>query len=173
MKKHILMVLATEKFRDIEYIVPRAFFEQNNLSVSTSSATKVSTGRFGFKVHNDILNTEIVEKQYDALFFVGGAGSLQYLEDKQLKTVVECFVEVGKPVAAICAAPRNLVRWGLLAGKNVTAHNGDGTFPDFAILHGAIPQVHETVVVEGNILTGNGPEASEELALELLRALKD
>ncbi len=167
------MVLAAEKFRDIEYIVPRAFFEQNSLCVSTSSSAKVSVGRFGFKVHNDVLNTEIVEKQYDALFLVGGAGSLQYLDDKQLKTVVECFIVVGKPVAAICAAPRNLVKWGLLTGKNVTAHNGDGTFPDFAKLHGAIPHAHKTVVIEGNILTGNGPEASEELALELLRILGD
>lgn len=165
------MVLASEKFRDIEYIVPRAFFEQQGLFVSTSSSTKVSVGRFGYKVSNDLLNTDIVPKVYDAVFIVGGAGSLQYLEDTQLKSVIQEFVDLGKPVAAICAAPRNLVRWGLMRGKQVTAHNGDGTFPAFATKYEALPQVNTTVVADGNILTGNGPEASEELAIELLKKL--
>lgn len=171
MTKHVLMILASEKFRDIEYIVPRAFFEQQGLFVSTSSATKVSTGRFGFKVSNDLLNVDIVPKVYDAVFMVGGVGSLQYLEDMQLKSVIQEFIDLGKPVAAICAAPRNLVRWGFMKGKHVTAHNGDGTFPAYATQYEALPQVNTTVVEEGNILTGNGPEASEELALELVKKL--
>ncbi|HTF81855.1 MAG TPA: DJ-1/PfpI family protein, partial [Cytophagales bacterium] len=157
---------------DIEYIVPRAFFEQNDCKVSTSAATKVSVGRFGYKVQNDHVNTEIVSKVYDALFLVGGAGSLQYLNDAQLKTVVETFLDANKPVAAICAAPRNLISWGLMRGKAVTAHNGDGSFPEFALQHGAVPQMSKAVVEDGLLLTGNGPEASEELALLLLKKLE-
>lgn len=171
MTKHVLMVLASEKFRDIEYITPRAFFEQQGLHVSTCSSTKVSVGRFGYRVSNDLLNEDIVPKIYDAVFMVGGAGSLQYLEDMQLKSVIQEFLDLGKPVAAICAAPRNLVRWGFMKGRKVTAHNGDGTFAAFATQYEAVPLVNTTVVEDGNVLTGNGPEASEELALKLIKKL--
>lgn len=162
------MVLASQKFRDIEYLVPRAFFEQKDAKVSTSSTTNISEGRFGYLVNNDMLNSQIVVSDYDAIFIVGGAGSLQYLEDMQLKSVVLEFVNQGKYVAAICAAPRNLVAWGLMKNKRVTAHNGDGTFSEYAKLFDAIPQVENTIVDDGYYLTGNGPEASEELALALL-----
>lgn len=169
--KTILMVLAEQKFRDIEYITPRAFFEQAGIQVVTSSTAKESVGRFGYKVSNQLLNSEINVADYDALFMVGGIGSLQYLEDDTLKDVTKQFLAQLKPVAAICAAPRNLVNWGLLTGQNVTAHNGDGSFAAFALAHGAIPKVEETVVEAGLILTGNGPEASEALALALLKRL--
>ena len=169
---HILMVLASERFRDIEYIVPRAFFEQNGFNVSTASSAKISTGRFGFKVQNDFLIGEIQAKQFDGLYFVGGAGSLEYKDNEKARLLAEAFFVMEKPLSAICAAPRNFLYWGLLKGKKATGHNGDGQFATLALQEGAIPMPEETVVYDGGILTANGPEASEESALAFMKLFK-
>lgn len=169
--KKIVMVLAAEKFRDIEYLVPRAFFEQHNIEIVTSSTTPISTGRFGYVVKNDLLNHQINESNFDSIFLVGGIGSLQYLEDDTLKNIFFKFLHANKPIAAICAAPRNFVSWGLMEGKKVTAHNGDLTFDSFALKYGALPVTSEQVVIDSNIITGNGPEASEATALKLIEVL--
>jgi len=40
--KKILMILAPSEFRDLEYIVPKAFFEQSNFEVTTTSSEILS-----------------------------------------------------------------------------------------------------------------------------------
>ncbi len=169
---HILMILASEQFRDIEYIVPRAFFEQHGYLVSTASSSMISTGRFGYEVKNDFLLEEVNVKNFDGIYFVGGAGSAEYKENKKARLLAEAFFIMEKPVAAICAAPRNFLYWGLLKGKKATGHNGDGQFPSLALAGEAIPVPKTPVVYDGGILTANGPEASEESALEFMKLFK-
>ncbi len=166
---HILMILAAERFRDIEYITPRAFFEQKGFKVSTASSSKISTGRFGFEVKNDFLLEEIHIKNFDGIYFVGGGGSAEYAKNEKARLLTEAFYIAEKPVAAICAAPRNFLQWGLLKGKKATGFNGDGLFPALAVQYGAIPEPEKSVVYDGGILTANGPEASEESALEFMK----
>ncbi len=163
------MILASEKFRDVEYITPRAFFEQSGFKVSTASSSKNSQGRFGFKVANDFLIEEVNAKDFDGIYFVGGAGATEYSTNEKAKLLTEEFYNAQKPIAAICAAPRNFLRWGLLKGKKATGHNGDGQFSEFALLHGALPAPELSVVYDKGILTANGPEASEESALEFMK----
>ena len=163
------MVLASERFRDIEYITPRAFFEQKKFKVSTASSSKFSTGRFGFEVKNDFLIDEVPVKEFDGIYFVGGAGALEYLENEKARQLAEAFYITEKPIAAICAAPRNLLHWGLLKNKKATGHNGDGQFSRIALEKGAKPFPELTVVYDDGILTANGPEASEESALEFMK----
>jgi hypothetical protein len=38
--KQILMILASKNFRDLEYIVPRAFFEQKLICQITTTSTE-------------------------------------------------------------------------------------------------------------------------------------
>lgn len=163
------MILASERFREIEYITPRAFFEQKGFTVSTASSLKKSIGRFGFEVINDILISEADETNFDGLYFVGGGGSTEYITNETAKKLTESFYKAKKPIAAICAAPRNLLHWGLLKGKKATGHNGDNQFKALAIEFGAIPFPETTVIYDGGILTANGPEASEESALEFMK----
>jgi putative intracellular protease/amidase len=166
---HILMILASDRFRDIEYITPRAFFEQKGFKVSTASTTKFSKGRFGFEVRNDFLIEEIQVKDFDGIYFVGGAGSTEYINNEKARLITEAFYIAQKPIAAICAAPRNFLYWGLLKNKKATGHNGDGQFPLLAVQFGAIPMTEKTVVYDEGILTASGPEASEESALEFMK----
>lgn len=172
MNKKIVMVLASEKFRDIEYIVPRAFFEQAGIEVVSASTALHSTGRFGYEVKNDLLIEQIAADKFDGIYFVGGGGSAQYLHNTIAKELFISFLALNKPIAAICAAPRNFLHWGLLKNKKSTGFDADGVFSKMAIEFGSIGLPEEKVVVDGLILTANGPEASEESALAFIQLLR-
>ena len=170
--KRILMVLAERDFRDIEYIVPRAFFEQEGFTVETTSVTLESIGKHGYKVKIDHQLADIKADEFDGLFFVGGNGSLQYAKNETAKKLTIEFLDKGKSVAAICAAPQNLLHWGLGAGKEMTGWNGDGVFEKLALVSGAKPHPEVSAVADGMLVTGNGPAASEDTALEFIKLLK-
>ncbi|MEI7511102.1 MAG: DJ-1/PfpI family protein [Candidatus Peregrinibacteria bacterium] len=168
--KPLLMLLAPENFRDTEYIVPRAFWEQMGIPVQTASLTSETTGRFGYRVLPDFLLSEVIAEDFSAVFLVGGSGSLVFQAYPEAKKLGEHFIVAQKPVGAICAATQNLLVWGFLAGKNATGWNGDGVFEESCPQYGAI--YHDSpVVVDGKICTANGPAASEECALAMGKML--
>lgn len=159
--------MAEKNFRDIEYLVPRAFFEQSEIEVKTISSAKISHGRFGYRVENNFVLGEKIPENFDAIFCVGGNGSLDFLYNEIAKNLVKNFIDTNKKCGAICAAPRLLLHWGFLTGKNCTGWNGDGQVPVLCQKFGA-EFLDKTVVKDGNFITGNGPTASEEFALAMI-----
>ncbi len=162
------MILAPSDFRDEEYLVPREVWEKAGCEVKTASSEPHSTGRFDCQVENDLLLSEVKESDFDGLFFVGGGGSLIWLENETAKNLALSFFDADKPLGAICAAPRNFLVWGILSGKKATGHNWDGEFPNLCQKFQAIFS-ENPVVTDGKILTANGPEAAEICALEFLK----
>lgn len=171
MERKILFVLASNTFRDCEYLVPRAFFEQAGFEVCTASTKKISTGRFGYQVPNTYLIEEVKQQEFEGIYFVGGGGSAEYADNKAAQTLFKAFLTNNKPIAAICAAPRNFLKWGLLENKKATGFDADGVFSELALQYGATAMPGEKVVTDGLILTANGPEASEESALKYMELL--
>ena len=73
-----------------------------------------------------------------------------------------------KYVAAICAAPSVLSSLGLLDGRNATCH------PDFESRITPLANLtHESVAVDGNIITGQALGATTDFALCLAQILTD
>ena len=70
-----------------------------------------------------------------------------------------------KYVAAVCAAPSILAGLGLM--KMATVH------PDFKDHMGEMEVLDESVVVDGNIITGQGIGATIPFALKLVETLVD
>jgi len=161
--KSILIVLAPNNFRDEEYAVPRKVWEEKGIIVSTTSSSPVSVGRFGMTVKNDFTLEKAHAEDFDAVFWVGGGGCLDYLENKIAKSLAESFVKQGRVVGAICAAPRLLLHWKILKGHRCTGWNGDNLFGDLAEKGGATYEKKQ-VVGDGKFLTGDGPESAEEFA---------
>ena len=73
--------------------------------------------------------------------------------------------EYSKYLAAICAAPSLLAALGILDGKRATCH------PDFEGQMGGAKLTGESVVTDGNIITGQGLGAAFDFAFELTRIL--
>ncbi len=164
--QRVCILVAPKNFRDLEYLVPKAIWEQKGYEVETVSTTQHSVGRFGYKTSNSLLS-DVSSTNYDACFMVGGLGALVFMPNNEAKGLVEAFIKQNKPVGAICAAPRNLLAWGLLKGMKATGHNWDGVFPTLCKESGAKYSDKE-VVVDNKILTANGPEAAEEAANKFL-----
>ena len=167
------MVLSENNFRDCEYLVPRAFFEQSGYKIRTVSTNYLSTGKFGFKVDNDYtFETDLEElKEFDVLFFVGGLGSLEFSDNSSIKDLTKNFFYSNKLICAVCAAPRLLLGWKFLEGISCTGSDYDGNFDKLCRKFKSI-RLKKNVVIDRNIITCVGPSALEEFSLEISKFLK-
>jgi len=166
--KKIVFVVAPQKFRDEEYIEPKEILEHAGFQVVTASTVLGEIyGKIKIKAKSDILVKDINEKDYDAIFFVGGPGASVYFNDTFVHNLVKLFLNAKKIVSAICSAPRILANAGILKGKNATV------FPDGEddLIKGGANYTGNNVEIDGNIITGNGPQSAKEFAETLVKML--
>ena len=116
-------------------------------------------------VKADSLAEDVDFDTVDLIFLPGGRLGTENLEKSEIvkKQCLE-FAE-GKMIAAICAAPSILAGIGILEGKAATCHPDYEGKMDGAILTG------KSVVVAGNIITGQGLGAAFPFAFELVKIL--
>ena len=167
--KKIVFVVAPTNFRDEEYIEPKNIFETSGIEVITAS-TIIGTlyGKIKIKTESQIFVKDIKVENFDGIFFVGGMGSSVYFEDKFIHKLIWDFYNVKKIVSAICIAPTILANSGVLKGKKATV------FPDGepALTNGGAIYTANDVEIDGNIITGNGPQSATAFAKQFLTLLK-
>lgn len=169
-EKNILMIIASNNFRDEEYKHPRDIFEREGAKVTVASSTKhEATGMLGLKITPDILIDEVNVDNFDAVIFVGGSGSSEYWDDDVAQRIAKTAFEGKKIVGAICIAPVTLARAGLLKNKRATVYPSEieNIKKEGAIYTG------NPVSVDGTIVTGNGPEAAKEFGEKIAELLKN
>ncbi|MCM8811625.1 MAG: DJ-1/PfpI family protein [Candidatus Omnitrophica bacterium] len=167
--KKILMVIASDKFRDEEYQKPRRILEQEGASVTVASSTlKESTGMLGLKVKPDILLQNADMSAYDAVIFVGGYGAQEYWDDPAAHALARKAFNSGKLTSAICVAPMTLANAGILKGRKATI------WPDCAddFKTKGVVYTGSPVEKDGTLITGSGPDAADAFGKALLQALK-
>lgn len=160
--KKILMIVAPERFRDEEFFEPRAVFENRGFSVTVGS-TRLgkAAGILGGSVDIDLLTDDASADAYDAIVLSGGGGSKTFLWDNpKLHALLTEAFEKGKVVSAICISPVVLAKAGLLDGKAACVFPADDAV--FEMTQGGTLLRDGPVVVDGRIVTGNGPECAAE-----------
>ncbi|MEM3519623.1 MAG: DJ-1/PfpI family protein, partial [Candidatus Hadarchaeales archaeon] len=105
----------------------------------------------------------------DAIIFVGGSGSSLYFNDPTALAIAKEAFTKKKVVGAICIAPVILANAGVLKGKNATVW--DGEFVE-KIERGGAKFVNRPVVVDGNVVTANGPQAAREFGRAIAKLLR-
>jgi protease I len=168
MSKRVLMVIAPHDFRDEEYFETRKVLEDAGVEITVVNSTgQPSKSMFGKIVKPDKNFYDVGSDEFDAIVFVGGSGASVYFNNRQAQNLAREFNESGKIVAAICIAPVILAHAGLLSGKKATVFpsgrndiNAVGTYTG------------NRVERDGNIITGNGPEAAVEFGKTIAEALK-
>lgn len=166
--KKIVMIIASQNFRDEELFEPKAIIESagNDVTIASSSLAQ-SVGMLGGKVKPDILIKDINVSDYDAVVFVGGAGASEYWQDATAHKIVQDTINRGKILGAICIAPVTLARAGVLNGKKATVWQSEkGKISAAGSTYTGAP-----VEVDGNIITANGPTSARAFGNALLRAL--
>jgi protease I len=187
MSKKVLFIIASEGYQPMEYNIPKKVLEDAGVQVITVSdvagVAKGSDGKSEAKV--DLLIDEVNHltpspspykgegksiTDYDGLFFVGGQGAMEHLDNEASYQLLKNWQATGKLYGAICISPRILAHADVLQGKKATGWNGDGELGGILSDSGA-EFVDKPVVVDGNIVTGNGPSAAKEWGEAIVKML--
>ena len=162
-----VVVLLADGFEECEGLLVVDLLRRAGLRVIMASIT----GRREVFSSRDILITAdclAEDADFDsarALVLPGGRLGTENLSRSQLVKEKCLEFSEGKTLGAVCAAPSILANLGLLDGRKATVH------PDFADKMGGALVVDESVVVDGNIVTGQGLGATIPFALELVKLL--
>lgn len=175
MKKAVFIV-AFRNFRDEEYAVPRKILESAGIDIAAASDQKgEAIGSSGLKIKIDLSVAEIKPEDFDAIVFVGGRGSLERLDNEISYRLIRAAANQNKILAAICIAPVILAKAGALANKKATVWPTAVPICQEPIKileeNGAIVSLQKAER-DQNIITANGPQASEEFGKQILEMLK-
>ncbi len=169
--KKIIMVIAPDQFRDEELLVPRKIWEEAGATVKVASRSKMEcVGMLGAKVKPDLLVSEVRMKDYDAIAVVGGMGSPEFLwNDDQLHSLLAEANTARKPTAAICLSGAVLAKAGVLRGHRATVYKTPESVRELEL--GGATYTGEPVTVDGNLITGQDPDAAQAFADAVMERL--
>lgn len=168
----VLLVIAQEGFQDHEYAVPKQIIEGAGFEVITASKTAGECrGKFGTSAEAAVSLSSAKAADYAAVIFIGGPGAVAYQRDQEAHLLAREAVKTGRILAAICIAPTILAYAGVLKGKQATVWNGDNQQDKVLKDNGAV-YVDQQVVVDGQIITANGPPAAENFGKKIAELLK-
>jgi protease I len=166
--RKVVMVIASQDFRDEEFFVPRDLLTKAGATVVVaSSTTNEVRGMLGRRVKPDVLLASVSGKDVDGVVFVGGSGAREYFTNAVAHKVAIDASVAGKVVAAICVAPVILANAGLLKERKATCFPSERS----KLEKGGATVQDVTVVRHGNVVTACGPEAADDFARALVSAL--
>jgi 4-methyl-5(b-hydroxyethyl)-thiazole monophosphate biosynthesis len=162
-----VLVPLAEGFEEIEALAVVDVLRRAEIRVVTAglqpgpvtSARKVS-------VLPDTTIDTVSADEYDMIILPGGQPGTDNLNfDRRIHKLLADFQGADKLIGAICAAPTILSNAGLLAGKRATS------YPFYAnMLEGAVYE-DRPVVIDGNIITSQGPGTAISFALAIVSRL--
>lgn len=167
--KHVCVALA-EGFEEIEGLTVVDLLRRSGILVTTASISddlKV-TGAHNISVMADVLFSQVNFSSVHMLVLPGGMPGTHNLQNHvPLCNALKAFIDNGKEIAAICAAPMVLGSLGLLNGKQACCYPG---FEDQ--LTGA-KVCYDPVVEDKQVITSRGMGTAIAFSLALIRRLKD
>ena len=166
----MVYVHLAEGFEEIEALTVVDLMRRAQIDVQTVAMgeDKMVTGAHGIAVQADILQEEADYSASEMLVLPGSMpGTTHLMENETLGREIQNYVQIGRWVAAICAAPMVLGHLGVLEGKQATIYPGMEMH-----LIGATPIHEQKVVKDGRIITSKGPGTAMDFALALVEELK-
>lgn len=171
--KKAAIVIAFSDFRDEEYFVPKEMLEKAGIKITTvSNRIGKALGVRGGDAKVDLLLEDLNPADFDVIIFIGGSGCLKNLDNENSYKIIREIVSQNKILASICISPVILAKAGVLKGKKATVWNSVLDKSAIKILkeNGAIYEANP-VVLDGKIITANGPAAAEEFVQAILEVL--
>lgn len=180
-----MVVFLADGFEEIEALSPVDYLRRAGVDVITVAVTssdpqdkKIVKSSHNIRVFADTTLEEFLSSSEgrlpDAVFLPGGGnGAKNLAASKEVAEICKkCFAE-GKLVSAICASPAVVLSpLGILKDKNWTCYPGmEETDVDPENVENSTHCAGVPFVSDGNLVTGAGPGASEQFAMELVRIL--
>lgn len=164
----MVYILLAPGFEEAEALVPVDMLRRANIETATVSITgEPVPGSHGVTVLADVTLDDVDLSRADMIVLPGGGPGYKNLgKEPRVEELVRKAAERGLWLAAICAAPTLLGRWGLLEGKDAVCYPGmeEG-------LTGAQPRMDQGVAVAGKIITGRAAGSAFDFGLTLVETL--
>lgn len=163
----MVYILLAPGFEESEALVPADLMRRAGLDVMLAALERdLVPGGHQITVKADCGLEQVDLDRAQAIVLPGGGVGVQNLgKDPRVETLVRRAAERGIRIAAICAAPTLLARWGLLEGKKALCYPGlEGQ------LTGAVCQKGHWAE-DGTILTGKAAGSSFDFGLKLIEQL--
>ncbi len=168
MTKQTVLVPLAEGFEEIEAITIVDVLRRAELEVKTCHLREANvTGAHRLTVKAELSIESVDAKNVSMVVLPGGMpGSSNLAENQRVLEIVKSVSAAGGYVAAICAAPMVLAAAGLIKGRRVTCYPGfEGKLDGASVSK-------DKVVVDGKVITGNGPGSAIPFALKLVELLR-
>lgn len=164
--KKVLVPLAPG-FEEVEALTVVDILRRAGAEVTTAGTVEGPIeGRNGIRVLADKPLEGAYAGEYDMVVLPGGAKGTENLKkDKRVAELLQRLHRKDRLVTAICAAPTVLSAVGLTKGKTITSH------PSVRSELTEEKVSEERVVVDGNLVTSQGPGTAMEFAFKLVEAL--
>jgi len=160
------MVPFAEGFEEIEALTIVDVLRRAGITVDMIGVVgSMITGAHGVKVVMDKRLNAVRAEDYEGIVLPGGSpGYINLSKSNALKEMIKQMNSKGKLVAAICASPAVLAKAGVLDNRHATIYPG---------MEKELPYPRdERVVVDGNVVTSQGPGTALEFALKIVELLK-
>lgn len=164
----MIYVFLAEGFEEIEALTPVDCLRRAGLAVQTVGiGGSVIKGSHGIAVTADLTEDAVqLDDSLEMIILPGGMpGTLGLGSSETVLHAIRCCAETDKWIAAICAAPSILGDLGLLDGKKATC------YPGFEARLKGCTVLAQPTVRDGRFITGRGPGAATDFALELITVL--
>jgi len=162
-----VVVPLADGFEEIEFATIVDILRRAGIDVTAAGLKEGATnGAHGIKVIPDTSIDKVRADDFDAIVLPGGNPGFVNLgkSDKVLK-LVKAMYDKNKYVTVICGAPSVLAKAGVIQGKRATISPGMEDTLTGARWSG------ERVVVDGKIITSQGPGTALEFAIKLVEIL--
>ena len=167
-KIKMVYIFLAEGFEEIEALTQVDYLRRAGVELKTVGVTgKTVMGAHGIGVCCDITQKDVVlDDSLEMIILPGGIPGVPNLGKSEVVIdALEYAYKNDKFIAAICAAPTLVAKYGYLEGKNAVC------YPSMENELFGAKCINSAVVRDGKIITARAAGASEEFALELIRAL--
>ena len=167
-------ILTENGFEEVELTSPKKALEEAGAEVQIVSPQKEKVkawdhDHWSIELPVDVQLDSARVEDYDALVLPGGVLNPDQLRmNKKAVEFAQQFLEIGKPVAAICHGPQLLIETGLIEGRNMTSYPSLQT----DLKNAGVLWVDKEVVVDNGLVTSRSPrdlEAFNKKAVEEIR----
>lgn len=171
MQKIIALVVAYKGFQRTEYYETKRVLESAGFKIITvSNASGFATDHTDQMVAIDVCLDTFQPALCDGLFIIGGPGALTCLDNSVTYRILNELYALQKFYGAICIAPRILAKAEVLRHKHATCWDGDNKAAE-VFMHHAVILKKEHVVIDGYVITADGPHSAAEFGKAISECL--
>ncbi len=172
-EKKVLLIVAPTGFQDKEYSDTKKALLEQGFKTKVASTKLKAKGKFGKELNIDLTLEDIKVDNFEAIVFIGGPGAEIYKTNKKALDIIVKANDSKKILGAICIAPTILAQAGVLKNKKATVWSSSVDNSTIEFLRQKKAEfVDKPVVVDGNIITGNGPSAAYQFGYEIGKTIK-